>query len=99
MPPEAAQIVLLEIEQPVAEDSEAGQRLADLRFDGAEIFADNDDLITDGFPGQDLYEIQRQLLDVRALRGVALIRDPVESEQSHDVIDSQRAAVAAVLAN
>src|SRR5205085_11634761 len=99
MPPEAAEIVLLEIEQPVAEDSEAGQRLADLRFDGSEILADDDYVVPDAFQSQDLHEIQRQLLDVGALGGIALIGDPVEPEEPHNVVDAQRAAVAAVLAD
>src|SRR5436309_14777703 len=99
MPPEGAAIVLLEVEQAVAENPEAGQRLADLRFDGAEILADNDYPVTDAFQCQDLHEIQRQLLDVGALGSIALFRDPVEPEEPHDVVDAQRASVAAVLAN
>src|ERR1044071_5852966 len=99
MPPEAAAIVLLEIEEAIAEDSEAAQRLADLWFDSAEILADNDYLVTDAFQCEALHEIQRQLLDVRARGGIALIRNPVEQEEPHDVVDAQRAAVAAILPN
>ena len=36
---------------------------------------------------------------VGALGGVAVVRNPVEAEQAHHVIDAQRAAVAAVLAD
>ena len=75
VPPESAALVLLEIEQTVAEDAEARQRLADRRLHRAQILAHHHHLVAHAFERQDAHEVQRALAHVGALGGVARRRE------------------------
>ncbi len=55
-----------------------------------------DDAVAHAFERQDAEEIVRSFADIGALAGIAAVGNPVEAEESHDVIHAQGAAVAGV---
>ena len=60
----------------------------------AQIFSDHQGLGPMAFQGHDGQEIFRGIADKRSACGIEAARDPVEPEQTHDVIDAQPPAVA-----
>ena len=65
----------LEIEQPVAQDAEAGQRFPHLRLNGAEIFADDDGVVAHAFERQNAHQVLREIADVSAVRRVVALAE------------------------
>ncbi len=55
--------------------------------------------VAHAFERQHAHEILRGLSHVRALRGIAAVGNPVEPEEAHHVIDAERAAMPAILAD
>ena len=97
--PEFAALVLFEVEQPVAQDAEARQRLAYRRLHRAQILAHHHHPIAHALQRQNAHEILVALAHVGALGSVHAVGNPEQAEEAHHVIDAQRPAVPAVLAN
>src|SRR5277367_1158879 len=89
----------LEIEQPIAENAELRQRLADVRLNRAQILADDQNAVPDAFETQDMKQIQRVFLHVGSLRRVHVLGYPVQTEEAHDMVDAQHSAKLAAFAN
>ena len=96
---ETAVRVPLEVQQPIAHDSERVQRFADFVGHRAQVLADDRDLLPHAFERQDAEQIPPAVAHVGAFRRVETVGNPVQAEEAHHVIDAQRASVPRVLAD
>ncbi len=94
-----AGLVLFEIEQTVAQNAEARQRLPYRRIHGAEVLAHYHHPIAHAFERQNADEILAAFANVGAFSRLHAVGNPEQAEEAHHVIDAQRSAVPAVLAN
>ena len=89
----------LEPQHAVAQNARFGQVPADFAGDRAQIFADHEKLSAHAFERENPEQILGVVAHVGALRGRHSVRNPLQAEEAHHVIDAQRSAVARVLAN
>src|SRR5580698_9541292 len=78
----------LEVEQPVTQNAEPGERLAHLRLDGAEILAHDDRVVADAFERKYSHQIVCVVAHVSPVRRVVTLWNPVKPEQAHDMVDA-----------
>ena len=97
--PESAVVILLEIQQAIAQDSESMQHLARLVGHGAQILADDDHPIAHALQRENRKQRLKAIAHVGAFGGFHAIGNPVQAKEAHDMIDAQRSAVPAVLAD
>src|SRR5262245_16112800 len=89
----------LEIEQPVTENAEARQRFANKWLHRTQVFADHNDPLADALQRQYTDQVFIAVAHIGAVRRVRAIGNPVEPEETHHMVDAQRARVSAVVAD
>ncbi len=92
-------LVLFEIQQAIAQDSESMQDLARLIGHRAQILADDDHPIAHALQRENRKQGLEAIAHIGAVGGIHAVGNPVEPKEAHHVIDAQRAAVPAVLAD
>ena len=85
--------VLFKDQQAVTQDAEAGEGFTNLVFHGAQIFPDDDAIVADAFESQNAHQVRRAVAHVGALRRGLPFGNPVETEEAHHVVDTERAPV------
>ncbi len=96
---ESAIAVLFEIQQAIAQDSEPMQHLARLIRHRAQVLADDDHPVAHALERENRKQRLEAIAHVGAFGGFHAIGNPVQAKEAHDMIDAQRSAMPAVLAD
>jgi hypothetical protein len=85
-----------EIQRPRREHADASETGAHLVRHRAQILADDHATVALALEAQDAEELVERITDIRARIGLRAGWNPVQAQQSHDVVDAQRAGGAHV---
>src|SRR5712692_559726 len=96
---ELSAIVLFEIEEPITQNAESRKDFARSRLNRSQVLTHNDHLLPNALQRENAQEVLGAIAHVRAGGRIHTLRNPVQAKESHYVIDAQRTAVTAVLAN
>src|SRR5579884_1846621 len=89
-PPETP-LVPFEVQQPVTQNPKTRKHFTNAVFHRSQIFADHHRVVAHAFERKNPDQIFRVVANVRAMRGVMSLRNPVKAEQPHHMVNTQRA--------